>query len=112
LQDSELEIWLGTNDCLFADSTKAYCKVSNNAIINKFFAFNCKKDQNNTEKLSEWTSLGAIKTLRRQGSTIPFKMYHILLSRAPASAMYFTFFSSKMLCKIIFPSFKCLAIVK
>jgi len=37
-----------------ADSRKAYCKVCNNAIINRFFAFNCcKKDRNNTENLSE-----------------------------------------------------------
>ena len=37
-----------------ADSRKAYCKVCNNAIIDRFFAFNCcKNDQNNTENLSE-----------------------------------------------------------
>ena len=69
-----------------ADSRKACCKVCNNAIINRLFAFNCcKKDQNNTENLSEWTSFGAVNTLRRQGSTILFKMHHVLLSRAPAS---------------------------
>jgi len=46
-----------------ADSRKAYCKVYNNAIIGIFFAFNCcKKDQNSTENLSEWTPFGAVKT--------------------------------------------------
>jgi len=94
-----------------ADSRKAYRKVCNNAIISRFFALNCKKDQNNTENLSEWTSFGAVKTLQRQGSTIPFTMYHVLLSRVPASATYFTFLSSKVPCKIIFTTFKCLAIV-
>jgi len=76
-----------------ADSKKAYCKVCYNAIINRFFAFNCcKKDRNNMENLSDWTSFGAASTLRRQGSTIPFKMHHVLLSRAPASETYFPFF--------------------
>jgi len=36
-----------------ADSRKAYRKVCNNAIIDRFFALNCKKDQKNTENLSE-----------------------------------------------------------
>ena len=75
-----------------SNSRKAYCKVCNNAIIDRFFAFNCcKKDQSNAEILSEWTSFGAVKALRRQGSTIPFKMYHVLLSRAPSSEKHFTF---------------------
>jgi len=55
------------------DSRKAYCKVCKSAIIDIFFGFNCcKKDQNNTDNLSEWTSSGAVKTLRRQESIIPF----------------------------------------
>ena len=84
-----------------ADSRKAYCKVCNNALINIFFAFNCcKKDRNNTENLSEWTSIGAVNTLRRQGSAIPFKMHHVLLSRAPASETYFTFSLSKCHAKL------------
>ena len=71
------------------DSRKAYWKVCKNAIINRFFSFNCcKKDRNNTEHLSEWTSFGAVNTLRCQGSTIPFKIHHLLLSRAPASETY------------------------
>jgi len=37
-----------------ADSRKTYRKVCNNAIIYRFFTLNCcKKDQNNTENLSE-----------------------------------------------------------
>ena len=88
-----------------ANSRKAYCKVCNNSIINRFFAFNCcKKDRNNTEHFSE--SFGAVDTLRRQGSAIPFKMHHVLLSRAPGSETYFTFFSSKVPYKIIFTTFK------
>ena len=84
-----------------ADSRKAYCKVCNNAIINRFFAFNCcEKDRNNTENLSEWTSIGAVNTLRRQGSAIPFKMHHVLSSRAPASETYFTFSLSKFHAKL------------
>jgi len=51
------------NTAYLADSRKTYCKVCNNAIIDRFFAFNCKTDQNNTENLSERTSLGAVKTL-------------------------------------------------
>jgi len=87
-----------------ANSRKPYFKVCNNAIKHRLFAFNCriKKDQNNTQNSSEWTSFGAVKTLRQQRSTIPFKMYHVLLSRAPASETYFTFFSPKVPSKIIF----------
>jgi len=78
-----------------ADLRKAYCKLCNNTIIDWFLAFNCcKKDQNNTENLSERTSFG-VKTLRRQRSMIPSKMCHVLLSRAPASETYFTFFLVK-----------------
>jgi len=36
-----------------------------------------------------------VKILQRQGSTIPLKMYHVLLGRAPASETYFTFFHVK-----------------
>jgi len=93
-----------------ADSRKTYCKVCNNAFINRFLALDCcKKDQSNEKNLSKWTLFGAVKTLRRQGSTIPFKMYHVLLSRAPSSETYFTFFMSKEPCKIIFTTFMCLA---
>jgi len=83
-----------------ADSRKTYCKVCNNAIINRFFVFNCcKKGQNNTENFSEWTSFGAVNTLQRQyrsnctirKCTIPFKMHHVLFSRAPASETYLFF---------------------
>jgi len=78
-----------------ADSRKAYRKICNNAIMDRFFAWIAKKDQNNAENLSEGTSLGAVKTLQRQGSTIPFKLYHVLSSRAPASETYFTFYRQK-----------------
>ena len=61
-----------------ADSRNAYCKVCNNSIINRFFAFNCcEKDRNNTENLSEWTSFGAVNTFRLKESTIPFKEHHV-----------------------------------
>jgi len=42
----------------------------------------------------------AVNTLRRQGSTIPFKIHHVLFSRAPASETYFTFFSLKCHAKL------------
>jgi len=84
-----------------ADSRKAYCRVCKKAIINRFFAFNCcKKDRNNTENLSERTSFGVVNTLKRQGSTIPFKIHHVLLSRAPPSETYFTFFRQKCHAKL------------
>ena len=83
-----------------ADSRNAYCKVCNNAIIDRFFAFNCKKDQNNTENLPEWTSFGAAEKLQRQGSTIPFTMYQVLLSRVPTSETYFTLYRQKCHAKL------------
>ena len=83
------------NTAYHAGSRKACHKVCSNVIIDRFFALNCKKDQNNTETLSEWTSFGAVKTLQRQESTIPFKMYYGLLSRVPGIRNVFCFFIVK-----------------
>jgi len=81
-----------------ADSRKAYCKVCNNAIIDRFL-----KDRNNTENLSEWTLFGAVNTLQRQGSTIPFKIENAPSFKQSSSIRNaFHFFSSEMPCKIIF----------
>jgi len=41
------------NTAYHAGSRKACHKVCSNVIIDRFFALNCKKDQNNTETLSE-----------------------------------------------------------
>ena len=41
-----------------ANSRKAYRKVCNNGIIDRFFVLNCEKDQNDTKNLSECTSFG------------------------------------------------------
>jgi len=94
-----------------ADSRKAYRKVCNNAIIDRFFALNFEKDQNNTEicqnehRSELLIHFGAMEVRYRSKCTMFFYV------ELQASETYFTFLSSKVPCKSIFTTLRCLAIV-
>jgi len=111
LQDSESEFSLGATvtTALSADSRKAYCNVVNNAIIDRFFGFDCCEKMKKLQKIcpnehcSELLNHFGEKEVRYRSK------YTMLTTSAPGT--YFSFFSSKVPWKIIFTILQNLALV-
>jgi len=75
-------------------------------------ATNYKNSQGDNPKCSTRDEISQpSRPISPRAATAAFKMYHILLSRAPVSETYFTFSSSKVPCKIILTMLKCLAML-